>query len=114
MGMELLLTGMCQGCTCGDFTISNETIYSFSFNQQQRLCGKNIVKCSHREACERIREKTYRDSRKEVGEILNESIDYLIDYGQHDKQFKLGETIKYSPTETRDILREYWEIKEDR
>lgn len=114
MGIELLLTGMCEGCTFGDFTISNERIRSFSFEQQQRLLGANVVRCSHREACERIRTKTYRDSRKEVSEILKESIDYLIDYGQHDKQFKLGETIKYSPSEVNRILKEYWEIEEDK
>ena len=30
---------------------------------------------------------------------------YLTDYGQHDKKFKLGELIKYTPIEIRDILK---------
>lgn len=31
----------------------------------------------------------------------------LIETGQHDKKFKLGEIIKYSPCEVADILRKY-------
>ena len=35
----------------------------------------------------------------------------LIEYGQHDRQFRLGETIKYSPSEVRGILED--QIHED-
>ena len=31
----------------------------------------------------------------------------LIEVGQHDKQFKLGEIIKYSPSDVRKILERY-------
>lgn len=31
----------------------------------------------------------------------------LIETGQHDKKFKLGEIIKYSPCEVADILRKH-------
>lgn len=31
----------------------------------------------------------------------------LIEVGQHDRQFKLGEIIKYSPNDVREILERY-------
>lgn len=31
----------------------------------------------------------------------------LVEYGQHDRRFKLGETIKYSPSDVRRILEEF-------
>jgi len=31
----------------------------------------------------------------------------LIEVGQHDRQFKLGEIIKYSPNDVREILEEH-------
>lgn len=35
---------------------------------------------------------------------INEIVDILIIHGQHDPQFQLGETIKYSPDEIKSIL----------
>lgn len=31
----------------------------------------------------------------------------LIEYGQHDKQFKLGDTIKYDPVSVVEIAKEF-------
>lgn len=108
MAMELVLTGMCEGCTCGDFTVSNEQLF-VSPSANQYILETNNVTCSHSQACKRVREKTHKDHLKEINEI----VDYLVDYGQHDHQFKLGETIKYSPSEVRHILLDYYGIEED-
>lgn len=37
----------------------------------------------------------------------------LIETGQHDKKFRLGEIIKYSPYEVAEILREHAEELQD-
>lgn len=37
----------------------------------------------------------------------------LIDYGQSDTRFKLGDIIKYSPTEIKEILIQYREVNMD-
>ncbi len=46
-------------------------------------------------------------------EIASEVWKTILEYGQSDHNFKLGETIKYSPSEIRDILVKHDENTEE-
>ena len=43
----------------------------------------------------------------DIDALIDKITDILVDVGQHDKRFKLGEWIKYSPAEVRKILQEH-------
>lgn len=112
MAMELLLTGMCEGCTYGDFDVHTETIGLYSGNKLTEHVSTNIVLCSHYNLCKRLHDNLAKDTQSEIDEIY----DILLEHGQHDHNFKLGETIKYSPLEVKEILVEEWlnlDVKED-
>ncbi len=47
----------------------------------------------------------------EKKEIINDVVEIVCEHGQADKRFKIGETIKYSPTEIEKILCEEWGVK---
>lgn len=47
------------------------------------------------------------DEEKSIDALIDKITDILIDVGQHDKRFKLGEWIKYSPSEVRKILQDH-------
>lgn len=104
MAMELLLTGMCEGCTQGDFDVHTEELAVYSGNKLAEHVSKNVVLCKHYNLCKRIHDKSVKSVQEEIDEIYN----ILLEYGQHDHVFKLGETIKYSPSEVREILIEEW------
>lgn len=60
---------------------------------------KDIYKLGFRRGVERC---------KEMKGFTPDEIDMiLIEYGHHDPQFKLGEIIKYSPSDVREILERY-------
>ena len=42
-------------------------------------------------------------------ELITKIVGILIEEGQHDMRFKLGEFIRYMPTEVGDILRKHAE-----
>ena len=112
MAMELLLTGMCEGCTYGDFKVHTETVGLYSENKLVNHVSTNIVLCSHYNLCKRLHDKLAKDAQSEIDEIY----DILLEHGQHDHNFKLGETIKYSPLEIKEILSNEWihlGVKED-
>lgn len=52
-----------------------------------------------------------RDINTEKKEIVNEVVSIITEHGQADKRFKIGETIKYSPSEVEKILCEEWGVK---
>jgi hypothetical protein len=57
---------------------------------------KDIYKAGFKRGVERC---------KEMKNFTPDEIEMiLIEYGQNDRQFKLGETIKYSPSDVRRIL----------
>ena len=112
MAMDLILTGMCEGCTHGDFDVHTETIGLYSGNKLTEHVSTNVVTCSHYNLCKRLHDKLAKDAREEIDEIY----DILLEHGQHDRNFKLGETIKYSPCEVKEILTNEWlhlGVKED-
>lgn len=112
MAMELLLTGMCKGCTHGDFDVHTESIGLYSGSELASSISSNVVTCVHYNLCRRMYDKLARSAREDIDEIY----DILLEHGQHDHNFKLGETIKYSPSEVKDILLNEWihlGIKED-
>lgn len=43
----------------------------------------------------------------DIDALIDKITDILVDVGQHDKRFKLGEWIKYSPSEVRKILQDH-------
>ena len=43
-------------------------------------------------------------------ETIAEICYVIVNHGQNDKRFKLGETIKYSPSEIEKILKEDWDV----
>ena len=106
MAMELMLTGMCEGCTQGDFDVRTEAIAVYSGNKLAEHVSKNVVLCKHYNLCKRIHDKNVKNVQEEIDEIY----DILLEHGQHDHNFKLGETIKYSPSEVREILIEEWGV----
>lgn len=59
--------------------------------------AKSIYKKGFKRGVERCREIK--------GFTAEEVCSILIDYGQHDKKFRLGEKIKYSPSEVENILK---------
>lgn len=49
--------------------------------------------------------KTYDKDPLKMADVIQ---DWLIEAGQHDKKFSLGDTIRYTPSEVADIIR--WNI----
>lgn len=43
--------------------------------------------------------------------IIDTIVNYLVEYGQSDPRFRLGETIKYSPTEIGRILKNKFAVE---
>lgn len=112
MAMELLLTGMCEGCTYGNFEVHTESVGLYSENKLVDHISTNVVLCSHYKLCRRLYDKLTKNAQEEIDEIY----DILLEHGQHDHNFKLGETIKYSPSEVKEILTDEWlhlGVKED-
>ena len=112
MAMELLLTGMCEGCTYGDFDVHTETVGLYSGNKLTEHVSANVVLCAHYNLCKRLHDKLVKDTQAEIDEIY----DILLEHGQHDHNFKHGDIIKYSPCEVKEILIEEWVhlgVKED-
>lgn len=44
---------------------------------------------------------------KDIDTLIDKILDILVDVGQHDERFKLGEWIKYSPSEVQKILKDH-------
>ena len=65
---------------------------------------KDIYKAGFKRGVERCRE---------MKGFTPEEVEYiLIEVGQRDRQFKVGQLIKYSPSSVKEILKEY-ELDED-
>lgn len=46
----------------------------------------------------------------DLNELIRKVELWLVEEGQHDPKFKLGETIKYTPHEVADILRKHLNV----
>ena len=82
MAVELKFSGMCgHHCDCCDLKLV------------PGATEKYVVACEHEYACRRM-----------YNNFVHRAYAILLAHGQKDHQFKLGETIKYSPTEVLKIL----------
>jgi hypothetical protein len=53
----------------------------------------------------------HRDIGENKREIVTQVVTEIVRHGQKDKQFKLAETIKYSPSEIAEILYKAWDCE---
>lgn len=74
---------------------------------KRKLCLSDIDRTCVYDLCDSCYDKLYdwcHNPNMSDSFSISEIVDILVEYGQHDTKFHLGETIKYSPSEIRDIL----------
>ena len=76
-------------------------------NKTEKTCP--IIKLMQltREKIEKDKRQTNNEELKKYTINLYDLLGALIEYGQHDKQFKLGDIIKYDPVSVVEIAREF-------